>query len=97
MIGNCGRSKVGYIRGKDGRILNESLPCLSIVFITLGKILHTILAAGIIMHGRNVEEVIYVRGLDGKISDCKLAIHANCFNEIKKNMIHDLGSKHNGE
>ena len=28
--------------------------------------------------------------------DCKLAIYVNCFNEIQKNMIHDLGSRHSG-
>ena len=50
------------------------------------------------MKGAFGKEVIYggVRGLDKRISDCKLAIHANCFYEIQKNMIHDLGSIHNG-
>ena len=45
-----------------------------------------------------VEEVIcgYVRGSDGRILDCKPAMHANCFDEIRKNMIHDFGSRHNG-
>ena len=43
-------------------------------------------------------EVIYgcARGLDGRILDCKLSMHANCFHEMRKNMIHDLGSRHDG-
>ena len=45
-----------------------------------------------------LEEVIYgwIRGLEGRIPDCKLAMHANCFNDIWKSMIHDLGSRQNG-
>ena len=45
-----------------------------------------------------VEEVIYgnERGLDGRIPDCKLAMHVNCFNEIWKSLIYDIGSRHNG-
>ena len=36
------------------------------------------------MKGGIVEEVIYggVRGLNGRMFDCKLAMHANCFHEI---------------
>ena len=47
------------------------------------------------MKGGFVEEVIYVcvRDLDGRILDCKLAMHANFFDE---NMTHDLSSMHNG-
>ena len=39
-----------------------------------------------------VEEDIHgcVRGLDRKIPNCKLAMHANGFDEILKSMIHDL-------
>ena len=45
-----------------------------------------------------VEEVIYscTMGLYERIPDCKLAMHDNCFNEIQKSMVHDLGSRHNG-
>ena len=45
-----------------------------------------------------VDEVSYgcVRSLDGRKLDWKLAMHANCFNEIWKNMIQDLGSRQNG-
>ena len=44
-----------------------------------------------------VEEVLYgyIRGSYGRIPDYKLAIHVNCFNEILKSMIHDLGSRQN--
>ena len=33
-----------------------------------------------------VETVIYgcIKGLDGRISDCKLAMHAECFHEVQK-------------
>ena len=48
--------------------------------------------------GGALEQVIYgcVRGFIGRIPDCKHAMNANCFNEIWKSMIHDLGSRHNG-
>ena len=44
-----------------------------------------------------VEELIYsyIEGLDGRIPHCKLSIHANCFNEIQKSMIHHLGCRRN--
>ena len=44
-----------------------------------------------------MKEVFYgcIIGLDGRIPDCKLAMHANCYNEIQKSMIHDIGSMHN--
>ena len=44
-----------------------------------------------------MKEVIYgcKRGLDGIISDCKLGMHAKCFDEIQKSIIHDIGSRHN--
>ena len=48
------------------------------------------------MKGVIIEEIIFgcIRGLDGKIPDCKLAMHAKCFNEIRKNMLYNLDSKH---
>ena len=41
-----------------------------------------------------VDEVIYgyVRGFNGRIPDCNLAIHANCFNERRKNMLYNLAA-----
>ena len=50
------------------------------------------------MKGGNMEKVIYgcARVSDRRISHCKPAMHANCFNEIWKNMIHDIGSRQNG-
>ena len=50
------------------------------------------------MKGGTVEEVIYgcIIGLDGRIPDCMLAMHANCFDEIQKSMIHNLCNRHNG-
>ena len=44
------------------------------------------------MKGGIAKEDIYfcIRGLGG-ISECMLAMHANCFNEIWKSMIHDVG------
>ena len=46
--------------------------------------------------GLVVEEVIYgcIGGLDGRISDCKLAMHANCFDQIRKNMMNNIGNNH---
>ena len=38
-----------------------------------------------------------IMSIDGYISDCKLAMCASCFDEIKKNMIYHLCSRHNGE
>ena len=45
-----------------------------------------------------MKEVIYgfTRGLDGRIPDCKLGMHINCFNEIQKSMILDPCSSQNG-
>ena len=45
-----------------------------------------------------MKKVIYgcIKGLDGRIPDCKLGMHAKCFNEIQKSMILDPCSKHNG-
>ena len=40
---------------------------------------------------------IYIRGLDGRINDCKLGMYAKCFNEIQRCMIHDIGSRHNSD
>ena len=34
------------------------------------------------------------KSLDRRIPDCKLAMHANCFDKIRKNMLYNLGSKH---
>ena len=50
------------------------------------------------MKGGIVEEAIYgyKKGLDERISDCKLAMHANCFDKMQKSMIHDNSSSHNG-
>ena len=44
-----------------------------------------------------MDEVIYscVRGLDGHVCYCKLAMHANCFDEMRKSMFHDYGSMQN--
>ena len=41
-----------------------------------------------------VKEVIYgcIRGLDGRIPECKLGMHANWFNEIKKEWFMILGT-----
>ena len=38
-----------------------------------------------------VEAVIYgcIRGLDGRIPDCKLGMHAKCFHDIQKSIILD--------
>ena len=46
--------------------------------------------------GWSVKEVIYscTRGLDGRISDCKLGMHSKCFDEIQRSLIHDVGSGH---
>ena len=46
----------------------------------------------------DVEEAYYdcIRGLDERIPDCKLAMHANCFGEIQRSLIHDFDSRHNG-
>ena len=46
----------------------------------------------------DVEEAYYdcIRGLDERIPDCKLAMHANCFGEIQRSLIHDFGCRHNG-
>ena len=45
--------------------------------------------------GGTVKEVMYgcIRGLDGRIPDCMPAMHADCFDEIQKSMIHDLRSR----
>ena len=45
-----------------------------------------------------MKEVIHgcVRGLGEKIFDCKLAMHANCFDETRKSMIQNLFSRSNG-
>ena len=45
-----------------------------------------------------MEEATYgcIRGLYERIPDCKLAMHSNCFNEVPKIMIDDIGSRHNG-
>ena len=45
-----------------------------------------------------VEEVIHgcARCFDGRILDCKLAMDANRFDEIQRNVIHDPGRGHNG-
>ena len=45
-----------------------------------------------------VEDVIYgcVKGLDRRILDCKLAIHDNCLDKIRKNMIYHLVIRHTG-
>ena len=46
--------------------------------------------------GAMIDELIfgYIRGLDGKIPDCNLAVHANCFDKIRKNMLYNLDSMH---
>ena len=36
-----------------------------------------------------------IRGLYGRMSDCKLGMHAKCFDEIQQSMIHDVRSRHN--
>ena len=36
-----------------------------------------------------------MRGLDGRISDCELGMRAECFNEIQRSNIHDIGSRYN--
>ena len=48
------------------------------------------------MKGVVLKEVVHgcVRGLDGRIFDCKLAMHSNYFDEIMKNMLYNFGSKH---
>ena len=45
-----------------------------------------------------MDEVIYgfVRGLYGRILDCKLAMYINHFDKMQKNMIYDLDTMHNG-
>ena len=45
-----------------------------------------------------MKKVIYgcIKGLDGRIPDCKLGMHAKCFNEIKKSMILDPCCRQNG-
>ena len=47
--------------------------------------------------GKSMRELIYgcIRGMDGRISDCKLRMHAKCVNEIQQSMTHDVGSRHN--
>ena len=44
-----------------------------------------------------MKEVIYgcLRGLDVRITDCKLGMHAKCFDEIQRSTIHDIWSRHN--
>ena len=41
-----------------------------------------------------MKEVIYgcKRGLDGRISDCKLGMHAKCFSKYKKALFMMLGA-----
>ena len=44
-----------------------------------------------------MKEVVYgcIRGLDGRITDCKLGMYVKCFNEKQQSLIHDVGSRHN--
>ena len=44
-----------------------------------------------------MKEVIYgyIRGLDGRISDCMLGMHAKCFDDLQNIIIHDVESRHN--
>ena len=51
------------------------------------------------MKGRVMEEDIHgsIRGLDGKNSDCKLAMHANSFDERRKITLYRLDNKHDSE
>ena len=46
--------------------------------------------------GAIIEEVIYgcIRHQDGRISDCKLAMHGKCINDVRRNTLYNLDSKH---
>ena len=46
------------------------------------------------MKEETVKEVIYdcIRGLDGRMPYCKLAMHAKCFDEIQKTLLMILGA-----
>ena len=48
--------------------------------------------------GWDMKEVIHgcINGLDGRITECKLGMHAKCFDEIQRSMIIDPCSRQNG-
>ena len=70
------------------RAFNETkVNMINLLFNVISNSISILFASNILKMKRGaVEEVIYgcTRGLDGRIPDCKLGMHAKCFNEIKK-------------